>query len=394
MAWIGAIVSRVILLPLVGLICSHALLEVAHAFDWYPEKQLAAILIASPTIFQIEAVKWSLIAVLTALVWASAERFFYRRGLLPRRRADSKTIRTPLGGASGQPTTSRKVHLALKWIPSAGNEDIVAVFSIKANQISKEVAFIGRYAEAFHYLDRVDWQWQSSVRLCNFVQIFPAEHWEIEAIRRPRYKKNTVTIFDHFVLDVKADRLILVRLDVVSNGQTQHISEAFYVRPTIEGKVLDHVHLDHLSYIGGLDPAAAAPEPRTPILEIFGLAESVYDWDFTSNSSLEILDFIYGLRQAGADGAITFWGKTNRNSYENLTRDELLIRIPKDHWVDYELDFSRARAEGDNFYFWTLNKRALRDIKVGGFADVHVDRDAAVQWLRDTANRYKGHTIR
>jgi hypothetical protein len=59
--------------------CSQTALAIAHANDWYPEQQLARLVMASPTILQVEWVRWALLAVLTLLLWGVADYFFYRR---------------------------------------------------------------------------------------------------------------------------------------------------------------------------------------------------------------------------------------------------------------------------------------------------------------------------
>ena len=67
-------------MPFVGLIvCSRALLGVAHYNEWYPEQQLARAIIASPTLLQIEWVRWTLLAILTVLLWAVVDYFVYQR---------------------------------------------------------------------------------------------------------------------------------------------------------------------------------------------------------------------------------------------------------------------------------------------------------------------------
>jgi hypothetical protein len=104
------------------------------------------------------------------------------------------------------------------------------------------------------------------------------------------------------------------------------------------------------------------------------------------------LDFTYGLYQAGVDGDVKYYGKPNRNDAEMLTRNERLVSIEPSHWRDFEMDVWRALHEKDNFFIWTLNKRNS-DIKRGGYADVHADREQLMIWLK-TAQVYKGHTKR
>lgn len=138
------------------------------------------------------------------------------------------------------------------------------------------------------------------------------------------------------------------------------------------------------------NPAACVD--RIPILELFDLAKRSYGWEFENDKSLHQLDFIHGLRQAGSDQLISFFGRDNRNDFERLTRGELLISISPHHWRDYELDIWRAFSTNDNFYMWSIKKRGTQNVKDGGFADIHADRDSAVNWLRNGADHYKGIT--
>src|SRR4051812_20717445 len=74
----GGFIWRVIL-GFAALVCSHAAFIVAHAAGWFPDQQLAKLLLASPDILQIEAVRWTLTAALSLLLWAAGDYFFYRR---------------------------------------------------------------------------------------------------------------------------------------------------------------------------------------------------------------------------------------------------------------------------------------------------------------------------
>lgn len=136
-----------------------------------------------------------------------------------------------------------------------------------------------------------------------------------------------------------------------------------------------------------------APVENTwlPVVELFDLAEKHYGWNF-KDPSVEILDFIYGLRDAGLHKTVILWGKKNHGGFESTTRNEPMGVINKSHWGSYELDIFKALNTHDNFYVWSLDKRQGGNIASGGYADIHVSHDTAVNWLRDVANRYKGHT--
>jgi hypothetical protein len=68
-----------VLLGFASLVCSHAAFFVAHASGWFPDQQVARLLMASPGILQIETIRWVLTAVLAVMVWALVDYFLYRR---------------------------------------------------------------------------------------------------------------------------------------------------------------------------------------------------------------------------------------------------------------------------------------------------------------------------
>jgi len=105
---------------------------------------------------------------------------------------------------------------------------------------------------------------------------------------------------------------------------------------------------------------------------------------------LDGLDFVAGLRQAGLDGTIRFWGRMNRNTSEMLNKLEPLISIDNDHWRDFEFDAHSVIASNDNFETATCNLRQSGNRRNGGFIDIHINLDAGQQWLMVDADKYKG----
>lgn len=68
--------------PSVGLVVSRAGLEVCHYFGWYPENELARLMLGAPTLMQLDVVFWLTLAVGGIVVWASLlfiSVFFQRR---------------------------------------------------------------------------------------------------------------------------------------------------------------------------------------------------------------------------------------------------------------------------------------------------------------------------
>ncbi|MGB9367148.1 MAG: hypothetical protein WCE79_14165 [Xanthobacteraceae bacterium] len=131
---VGAFLVRVVIVPLAGLLVSRTALAVAHSFEWYPEEQLARLVVTSPTLFQIEAVWWGLWAVLTLALWGLADRFIYRRSgdvavslsvRVPwrwwRRSATTQPVK-PKAGFVGIEEAVRRILLREEWIDRTRKE--------------------------------------------------------------------------------------------------------------------------------------------------------------------------------------------------------------------------------------------------------------------------------
>jgi hypothetical protein len=74
-------VIRAILLAIIGFIVSRALLEVVQALGWYPEDQLANLLLKSPDLWKVAWVRWILIAFVAVILGGLADYILYRRRL-------------------------------------------------------------------------------------------------------------------------------------------------------------------------------------------------------------------------------------------------------------------------------------------------------------------------
>jgi hypothetical protein len=70
---------RVIIVPICGMFVSQTALAVAHYNNWYPEQWTARFLMESPTLLQVEWVRWCLFTIFSLLVWAIADFWAYRR---------------------------------------------------------------------------------------------------------------------------------------------------------------------------------------------------------------------------------------------------------------------------------------------------------------------------
>jgi hypothetical protein len=68
-----------VLLAICVFICSRAVLAVAHALGWFPEQQLANLLLAAPTALQIEVVMWGIVAFVMVGSLLLVDYFVHRR---------------------------------------------------------------------------------------------------------------------------------------------------------------------------------------------------------------------------------------------------------------------------------------------------------------------------
>ena len=62
-----------------ALVCSRALLAVAHSFGWFPEQQLAKLVLNSPTIIQTEWLAWTMLTALALIIWLVLDYLVYKR---------------------------------------------------------------------------------------------------------------------------------------------------------------------------------------------------------------------------------------------------------------------------------------------------------------------------
>jgi hypothetical protein len=114
-------------------------------------------------------------------------------------------------------------------------------------------------------------------------------------------------------------------------------------------------------------------------------------WDFTDQHSLHLLDLQDAMRQGGADGSLTLWGRLNRwPNAEIIMRSEVIEEIPADHWKEFRVHLFAA-LENDNFhtYSWHIKPSTTAEKK---FVDLHVDRDESARWLQQDATAFKGRT--
>ena len=71
-------IFRQLVIACVCLVCSRALLEVAHAAGWNPETQLAKLFLASPMLLDVLWIRWLVLALCAIALWLAIEGLIYR----------------------------------------------------------------------------------------------------------------------------------------------------------------------------------------------------------------------------------------------------------------------------------------------------------------------------
>jgi hypothetical protein len=134
-------------------------------------------------------------------------------------------------------------------------------------------------------------------------------------------------------------------------------------------------------------PSGEIPFDRIPVTELLKMATD-RGWNFTTGDSLHLIDLQKAIRQGASDSQITVWGRLNKwSNNENLVRNEILEKIPHEHWRAFYVHLFPA-LDGDNFHTksWTPSETPKN------YLDLHVNRPDAVIWLDRDAVTFKGKT--
>jgi hypothetical protein len=110
-------------------------------------------------------------------------------------------------------------------------------------------------------------------------------------------------------------------------------------------------------------------------------------WD-VSGQNVQIMDLLRGLREAALAGQIRMWGRPVRSAPDAVVRTELHRQIPPDHWKDFEVDVGTVASRDDNFDTRSCDLRRS-DRHSGGFLDIYLDRQAALDWLDGEAETFR-----
>jgi hypothetical protein len=369
---LGALASKVAL-GVASAILSGAIMLALHQLGYHPEERVARVIVAvtPASLAFAKDFGWFVVALLTfAFIWWPLHYFFYVRGGPHNREDTNGRIGSGVelsAEAEVIRANERRPESSDKWVP---------LFEVaeEARKRGIGTAMEG-YARANGTGSREDQIRYYAAMLINLGTVYglmrPSR--DLEVIEKPNRPGGLAVKFN------PSNAEQLDAFDITGHALWQNL----------------HVHRSDmaamLAEIERMGNDAPAPK-RIAMLELFAIAEKDFGWDFTSGNSLQLLDFLHGLGQAGVDGDIQFWGRSNKNwDWPDLTRDEKFVRIEQGHFAEYEFEFFRALEENDNLYLMTKNIHDRNPLE-GGYADIHVERGAAMQWLKSSAQAYRGRT--
>jgi hypothetical protein len=164
------------------------------------------------------------------------------------------------------------------------------------------------------------------------------------------------------------------------------------VRDTIsDRKELDGFGRQLISLLKGEQLAeggdnTAVSVDRIPATKLMKMATE-RGWDFTSHDSLHLLDLQKAIRQGASDNHLIVWGRLKRWSNEELLKNEILEKIPPEHWRAFYVHLFPA-LDGDNFHTksWTPSQTPQN------YLDLHVNHREAAIWLDRDAVAFRGTT--
>lgn len=129
---------------------------------------------------------------------------------------------------------------------------------------------------------------------------------------------------------------------------------------------------------------------RSPFIEFRNLVRDAYHWSISGEHNLEAVDLMDGLRQAGLDATIRFWGRSNRYGNVSLDRNEPLVAIPPEHWRDFQFDWGAAIKATDNSEVTTYNIHQFDNRSRHSYFDIHVHRGEAIAWMNSEGATFRG----
>jgi hypothetical protein len=353
-----------VLLAVVILILSHALLSVFHALNWYPEEQLAKLLLASTNIWYVEWVRWALTAILALALWLVAD-FFYRRHLAKRldQATQSAGDKTPEPLPDFEPDIDpRKAFYEILENSDWRRKQDATTDPKGLVSDWRELRLSSDIHKALRNSRLIAWGEESLPGTATTPENpIPAETWDRVEI-----------VFDHSSLPRAFARF---------KGYTRS-----------EPGAMAWVGIKFSSaQIFQMFPLQAKPSlDRISIIELMAMATRL-GWNFTDQHSLQLIDLQDAIRQGGLDGHLTLWGRLNRwPNAEQLMRKEVIEKIPPEHWREFRVHLFGA-LDNNNFntYSWHIQPSSVAE---RGYVDLHVERTQSAEWLARDGVLFKGKT--
>ena len=133
----------------------------------------------------------------------------------------------------------------------------------------------------------------------------------------------------------------------------------------------------------------AVVSPLISLIDLMREAEKL-GWRFTDDGSQHIFDFVRALSDAGSTKAIQFWGR-EKQRIEPMTKERALSDIDPKYWRKFKIDgiscleLSHSTGEAQGIASDNLKTTTEADGNLtqhGLYADIHLDRAQAVNWLK------------
>ncbi len=133
---------------------------------------------------------------------------------------------------------------------------------------------------------------------------------------------------------------------------------------------------------------------RIPFINFRDVVRDAYHWNISGKDNLEIVDLFDGLRQAGIDETVRFWGRFNRYGTSDLNSNEPLVPIPSDHWRKFQFEWGAAINASNNKGVITYNFYETENRLRGNFSDIHIHKGDAIIWMNNEASAFRGNRDR
>ena len=129
------------------------------------------------------------------------------------------------------------------------------------------------------------------------------------------------------------------------------------------------------------------PEQPTHNFKFIQLRELAKNkgWGFGDADTAHLSNFVYAIRQAGHDESLKIYGRAKKHKLDQLTQDEVLEEIPKEHWKEYEVDRKSLIESTENILIRTY----IPITGQPGYADLYFNESQCKRWLDTTAENLK-----